>query len=616
MLLAFLLCTGSRAFAITYTFTGAGSWSTVGNWNANGIPPNPLLSGDTIIIDGTGAALLDINQTIKIGSYLSINSSKSLTINSSKTLTVNETSLVINLGGTLNNNGIISLNESIPNVTQGNLNNYGSLYNNAGSTLNIFEGSGLSNTNPGGILQNDGTINVLGGLYSASLSNDNGNLTNNNIMHIDSISSLTNNGIGVLINSSTGILSITRNSNLSNISAATLINNGTLSINHNCMLTNFTVATLTNNGLLTNNGNIENQNILRNNSTLNNNGYLRNNILDSLFNSGTLNNNGTIENDGALINTGTISQGGAYKGMGTFGGSLFTNTGTLAPGASPGCLGFDAGYTNMGTLQMEINGATACTQFDQLNVTGTATAGGTLAVTFGITPTIGQTFQIINASSYGGNFSSISSTPAHSISYLNGVITVNSVLPIKLLSFNAALQQNDVRLNWKTADAINFSHFVIERSTDGVNFILIGQKNAINGSGELRYDYTDANAVIAYRNNGNGYYRIKMVDIDGKFSYSNIVRINFKNDNGLFVISTQPNPFTDKISISLSIPESEVVTVKLIDIQGRIIRRKRIASGPGFSTIVIDGLEKTGSGIFLLQIQSNQGIVTEKVVKQ
>ena len=103
-----------------------------------------------------------------------------------------------------------------------------------------------------------------------------------------------------------------------------------------------------------------------------------------------------------------------------------------------------------------------------------------------------------------------------------------------------------------------------------------------------------------------------MVDVDGKFSYSNIVKVSFKKSNGVFVISTQPNPFTDKIRISLSMPESGVVTVKLIDIQGRVVSRKLMAVGRGFSTVEVDGLEKLNSGMFLLQIQKQSGINNEK----
>ena len=194
-------------------------------------------------------------------------------------------------------------------------------------------------------------------------------------------------------------------------------------------------ATLDNQNIFNNQGSINNSNLLGGivngaNGTLTNSGNITNS--NRMVNDGTLNNsaNGILTNNGSFTQNNTFSQSGTYNGNGTLTGSLFTNSGTLAPGSSPGCLSFGSGFTNVGTSQIEINGATACTQFDQISVTGTATAGGTLAVTFGFTPTAGQTFQIINADSYAGSFSTITSTPAHTLSYSNGVLTVVTVLPL------------------------------------------------------------------------------------------------------------------------------------------------------------------------------------------
>jgi len=613
ILLLYFYFVSNQTLAINYTFTGAGLWSLSSNWDANGIPPNPLLSGDTIIINGSGPTILDINQTIQIGSFLNIISSKTLTINSSTSLVINETNLLNNVGGILNNNGTLSINQAIPNVTQGNLDNRGTLNNNVGAVLNINQAGVLLNLHPNEGLQNDGTVNILGGLYAAHFNNINGKLTNNGILNIDTVGTLLNSGIGTFTNNTSGMIIIHQNGNLGNSGSSSLINLGLLTNNN--ILTIFTIATLTNNGTLTNNWFIENQNKLINTGIFNNNSGFYNNTQDSLINSGTFNNNGTLDNDGIFINTGTISQNGIFSGEGTFGGNHFINTGILTPGSSPGCMNFSSDFTNTGTLQIDINGATACTQFDQLNITGAATAGGTLAVSFSFVPTIGQSFQIVNAGSFAGNFTTITSSPPLNISYLNGSILVNSILPIKLGSLNIFMLQNDATIYWNATSAVNFSHFEIERSIDGGNFVSVGQKKATNEQGEIKYNYTDVSVAVTYSIYKYVYYRLKMVDMDGKFNYSEIVKISLDKNYTEFTLNVNPNPFTNKINLSLFSFKSGSLDVNIIDIQGRIVTRKMFTITSGFSTIIIDGLGQLFNGMYLLQLKNNSGIITEKLLK-
>ncbi|MBK8608710.1 MAG: hypothetical protein IPL84_01830 [Chitinophagaceae bacterium] len=120
-------------------------------------------------------------------------------------------------------------------------------------------------------------------------------------------------------------------------------------------------------------------------------------------------NNGTVNINGG----GVVSNCGTYQGTGTFTGALFSNTCATAfvrPGSSPGCTIFGAGYTNgSGTEVIEIGGTTVCTQYDQLQVVGTATLSGTLDVQLfgGFIPSCGQSFTIMTANTVTGTFASI-----------------------------------------------------------------------------------------------------------------------------------------------------------------------------------------------------------------
>src|SRR5262249_27259344 len=106
----------------------------------------------------------------------------------------------------------------------------------------------------------------------------------------------------------------------------------------------------------------------------------------------------TVLNGGDISTSSTLNiQGGILQGAGTVTGNV-TSGGTVAPGLSSGILNIAGNYvqTAGGTLSIEINGIAVGTQYDQLNVTGTITLAGTLAVSSGFVSTPGNTFVIGN----------------------------------------------------------------------------------------------------------------------------------------------------------------------------------------------------------------------------
>ena len=111
-------------------------------------------------------------------------------------------------------------------------------------------------------------------------------------------------------------------------------------------------------------------------------------------------------------------------------------------------------------------------------------------------------------------------------------------VPLKLLSFSAVNNNSMITLNWNTANEINLDHFEIERSKDAQVFNRIGIVNA----GLASYKFDDPTAVAAV-----AYYRLKMVDRDGRFTYSFVIAVSTKNQ-GTFSIF--PNPAKDNIFVT------------------------------------------------------------------
>ncbi|WP_205514571.1 T9SS type A sorting domain-containing protein [Longitalea arenae] len=251
----------------------------------------------------------------------------------------------------------------------------------------------------------------------------------------------------------------------------------------------------------------------------------------------------TIGATGTFSATGTLINNGTIKGAGAIVNANFTNTGILAPGNSLGILSVTGNLINQGVLQAEIGGTTAGTQYDQLAVSGAVTVGGTLTVSTinGFTLAAGQTFTFITGATVTGSFASVT-WPAGvtgTVTYLSNAVTLNvlSALPLTLLEFTGQAAGNKAVLKWKTADEENTSMFQIERSADGVSFIKLDALAAM-GSGAHPYSFTDENPLA-----GNNYYRLKMVDIDGQFTYSKTALLKFAAKDGLQITPVPANSF-------------------------------------------------------------------------
>jgi hypothetical protein len=184
-------------------------------------------------------------------------------------------------------------------------------------------------------------------------------------------------------------------------------------------------------------------------------------------------------------------------------------------------------------------------------------AGATLA----ITPTFAEAHGV-NGYVIQGDISSFSSF------YFS---SNNFTLPLDILTFTGQLQNNlSVLLNWNTENEINTSHFVIERSNDGIRFNNIGNVSALghnNNTGPFNYSFTDQNAI--QQSSQRLYYRLKMMDKNGSFKYSNIISVLLPVTTGKLGVS--PNPVNNEMKVTIVSASDGKVQWRLIDNVGRSV---------------------------------------------
>jgi hypothetical protein len=190
-------------------------------------------------------------------------------------------------------------------------------------------------------------------------------------------------------------------------------------------------------------------------------------------------------------------------------------------------------------------------------------------------------------------------------SLFTGMTGINT-LPVKLVTFSAARSLQDVMVKWTTTSEINTRTFEIQRAFDGMNFNTIGEVKA-NGSSNLpvSYKFTDKNSMNI-KSGSALYYRLKMIDNDGSYKYSDIAVVNPEAQN-IPAMTVYPNPSNGHFIIdNMNGLETKA---KLTDITGKTIDEFIVQPGTkqlDYSTVK--------EGIYFLQVSNEKLQQTYKII--
>ncbi|PCI98131.1 MAG: hypothetical protein COB15_06440 [Flavobacteriales bacterium] len=182
-------------------------------------------------------------------------------------------------------------------------------------------------------------------------------------------------------------------------------------------------------------------------------------------------------------------------------------------------------------------------------------------------------------------------------------------LPVELLDFNAVIENNKVKTSWITSSEINNDYFSIQRSQDANTFEQIGtMQGAGNSSTPLNYVYYDNNP-----NQGLSYYRLKQVDFNGSFVYSNIESVYM---NPFSVINLYPNPAIGELNVLVGSPSDMVVEIEVINAIGEIVMHHQEEIVVGYNTIGLNTLRfSSGNYIFKITLPTGEHIEKEFIRK-
>ena len=190
------------------------------------------------------------------------------------------------------------------------------------------------------------------------------------------------------------------------------------------------------------------------------------------------------------------------------------------------------------------------------------------------------------------------------IAVLDNFIIQNSAnpvaLPMTLLSFDAITKKNIVQLSWTTTREFNVASIEVERSVDGSNFSKIQKQSAVGGYNVTNaYSFNDMSPVA-----GTNYYRLKMIDNDGKFTYSEVRKVQFSVISAAQVF---PNPAVSYVMISLTSIEKANYTCSIYSIDGALLKSMNLSVNAGVQNSKVDLSQMNYKGIIMIQLKDENG---------
>lgn len=189
---------------------------------------------------------------------------------------------------------------------------------------------------------------------------------------------------------------------------------------------------------------------------------------------------------------------------------------------------------------------------------------------------------------------------------------IGEPLPVELISFTGYHNNARNTLVWKTASESNTDRFEIEKSIDGANWQYIGMQQAVgNTTGHSDYTFYD-NAPAS----GNNYYRLKIVDNDATYEYSNVINIKIEESNMNGIVSIYPNPTDDEVSIVIQTPQAQQTNIAITNLMGQVVMNVPISLLSGTNKLQIQTASLASGTYFISYTDNKAKRHNEKLIKK
>ena len=243
--------------------------------------------------------------------------------------------------------------------------------------------------------------------------------------------------------------------------------------------------------------------------------------------------------------------------------------------------------------------------------------GAQTAVYTGDSFTLPLAFNNITSGMNGYKYRLVVSTSQAGLSnpdctYLNEytlIVNACGPLPVTLSSFTGRYSNSVSTLNWQTSQELNSDHFDLFKSSDGQDFHLVASMKSAGNSNTIKnYSYQDNSP-----NSGdNVYYRLKQVDIEGKYTFSSIVKLALGMNTS---VAVYPNPFSDNFNISFSANKTATASLRLVNVTGQLVFSKSIMVNQGNNSILVNNLPSIKPGIYYMSISNAELNFNSKLQK-
>jgi hypothetical protein len=176
-------------------------------------------------------------------------------------------------------------------------------------------------------------------------------------------------------------------------------------------------------------------------------------------------------------------------------------------------------------------------------------------------------------------------------------------LPVVLQSFTGQPQSGGVQLSWAVNDQLQLSDYQVQTSTDGKSFSVIGTVAATT------YHFFQSSPAP-----GPNYYRLKIINLDGSYVYSNVIEVNFAGASNT-AVQVLNNPFSTSCSIKITAVRAGSINLRLSDMSGNMLWQQSETLSTGVNTIALPQPQSLVPGIYVLSITGVQIRQTIKLMK-